>query len=411
MKTVSRQEPLMETNSEGTISLLDILTTLAKRKTLILLPPLIVGVVTFGATKLFMPNVYTARTSLLPPLQNSSSSAAALSGLNSLGLGGIAATFGVSDPGKLYVGMLTSRTVADRLIERFKLKEYYYGKDSEDTKQEDVRKYLVASSAVSQTKDGIISIEVEDEKPEMAAALANAYVDELYKLNETLAVTEASQRRLFFEKQLVIAREGLSNAEQNLKRTQERTGLIEIDGQAKVIIESIAKLRAQVAAKEVEIQSLGLVATDRNPQYVRAQEELRGLRGQLNRLERNQPGGADIFASKQVPEASLAYIRNLREVKYYERIYELLSQQYEVARVDEARNASLVQVLDKAIPPDKASGPRRSLYVIVVTLLTLGVTMATAFIQEEMTKLDVVQQRKYALLRSYLGFKEPFKKH
>jgi len=386
---------------ETGIGLLDVLIILTKYKKLILGTTLGTALVV-GALMQLLPDSYTAETTLLPPQENqSSTSAALLGGLSGLGLGLGNGIF--KDPSEIYVGMLTSRTLGYILVERFKLQEYY-----ESDNPTIAYKGLIGATTVTNGKDGIITIEVEDTDPKLAAALANAYVEELTKLSQSLALTEASRRRLFFAKQLQEARQGLSKAEAALKQTQERTGLIQLDGQAQVIIGAIANFRAQIGAKEVQIASLRTSATERNPDVIRAQEELRGLRLELAKLERKQPQAAgDIFVtSSQVPESGLEYLRRLRDVKYYEKIFELLSQQYEVAKIDEARDSGLIQVLDKALVPEVKSGPRRTTLTAALTILVLVLTTILAFVLElfERAKQDPRHQRRFQeLSRHFKG--------
>jgi len=383
------------------ISLLDLAIVLAKHQKLVLGLPLVAAVVTAIVT-LFMPNVYTATARIMPPQQSASTAAAMLNQLGGA-LGGLSGgALGIKNPNDLYVGMLESRTVADRLIERFKLKDLF----DKDTLV-DTRTALAKVTSVSAGKDGLITIEVDDKDPKRAAAISNAYVEELDRLNDSLAVTEASQRRLFFEKQLRQSKDDLASAEIELKKTQEKTGLIKLDDQGKAIIDAVAQLKAQVAAKEVQIGAMKSFATGHNPELVRTQQELTGLREQLRKLERDQPGGeGDILVpTGRVPEVGLEYIRKARDVKYYETLFELLAKQYEVARLDEARNTSLIQVLDKAVPPDKKSKPKRVLIVVTSALVAglFAVLWAFAWEGRERAYADPLQAQRLHLLKRYLG--------
>jgi capsule polysaccharide export protein KpsE/RkpR len=198
--------------------------------------------------------------------------------------------------------------------------------------------------------------------------MANAYVADLYGMNSRLAITEAAQRRVFFDRELADERNALTIAENDLKQSEENSGVIQLSGQAESIIRSLAQLRAEIASREVQLQSMRTFATDQNPDTVRTQEEIAALREQLAQLERDprnsQPGTTGIVSGR-VPEVSLEYARRLREVRYHESLFELLSKQSEAARIDEAKAAPIIQVVDRAIPPDKKSSPHR-------TLITLG---------------------------------------
>src|SRR6266568_1751190 len=193
----------------------------------------------------------------------------------------------------------------------------------------------------------------------------NAYVEEYKKFSATIAVTEASQRRLFFEQQLVQAKEDLANAEEALKQTQQKTGLIQLDGQARAVIESVAQLRGQVAAKEVQIRAMHQFASEQNPDLQLAEQELAGLQSEVARMgaASGRSTGDFLMPKGSVPAAGLDYVRKLRDVKYNETIFELLAKQFEIAKIDEARQGSVVQLVDKAIPPDKKSSPKRLLIV------------------------------------------------
>jgi len=358
---------------------LDVLLFLAGHKRAVLGIPLIAALMA-AVISLLMPNYYAAVTKILPPQQNQSSAAMALAQLGSAA-GVPAASLGLKNPNDLYVGMLKSRTVADRLIERFALRQLY-----ERTTLQDTRRVLEQRTAISHGRDGIITVQFEDTDRGRAADITNAYIEELYQLTQTLAVTEAGQRRLFLEKQLKLARDALADAEVELKKTQEATGLIKLDEQGRAIIEAVAKLRAQIAAKEVEAVTMRAFATERNPAYVRMQQELAGLRVELTRLEKSTQSSnkeGDIFVpTGKVPEAGLEYVRRFRDVKYYETVFDLLAKQFEIAKIDEARDTSIVQVLDRALPPEKKSRPHRALIVVVTGLAALLAALLWALLAD-----------------------------
>ncbi len=348
------------------VSILDILIVLAKHKKLI--TQVTVGGTLFALLVSFViPKKYTATTRILPPQQTQSSSLAMLAQLSPLAVG-LGKDLGLKNPSDLYVTMLKSRTIEDNLINQFDLRRIYDYKTYFDTREK-----LESRSSISATKDGTIGISVEDRDPKRAADIANAYVDNLYKLSQTLAVTEASQRRLFFQQQLETAKQDLAQAESAFRQTQEKTGLIQLDGQAKAIIESTAALKAEIATREVMLQRLKLFATEQNPDFQSLQQELAGLRAQLARVEQTQLGGnGEIqIATAKVPAAGLEYVRKYREVKYYETIFELLAKQYEAAKLDEAKNATIIQVMDKAVPPEKKSSPKRLLITATAFFLSL----------------------------------------
>jgi uncharacterized protein involved in exopolysaccharide biosynthesis len=229
----------------------------------------------------------------------------------------------------------------------------------------------------------MIHISVQDRDPRRAADLANGYVDQFRLQSQHLAITEASQRRLFFEQQLEQAKDNLANAEEAMKQTEQKTGVIQLDSQARALIESAASLRAQVAAKEVQIQGMRTYATGENSQVVQAQQELDSMRAQLAKLggSEDSASGGIIVPKGQVPEAGLEYVRKLRDVKYNETIFDILARQFEIAKLDEAKQGALIQVVDPAIPPDRKSFPKRGLIVIGSTALGFFVAVFVVLLQ------------------------------
>jgi tyrosine-protein kinase Etk/Wzc len=391
---------LLARGLENDADALGLLIVLAKHKKLVLGLPLAAAVVA-GLVSLLMPNIYSGTARILPPQQNQSTAAALLGQLGNLGAV-TANSLAIKNPSDLYVGILKSRSVADSLIARFQLKELFKAETLDDT-----RKELEHITRISAGKDGLISIEVEDTDPMRAADIANAYVEELERTNDRLAVTEAAQRRLFFEKELRQQKEALASAEVELKKTQEKTGLIKLDEQGRALIEAVAQVRAQIAAKEVQIGAMRSFTTERNPDRLRAEMELRGLRQQLGQLEHDSGGvlkNSIFVPTAKVPEVGLEYVRKLREVKYQETLFELLAKQYELARLDESKDASIIQVLDRAVPPERKSKPRRALIVILTGFLFgfLAVLLAFARDAYERAQADGARAERLALLTSHL---------
>jgi uncharacterized protein involved in exopolysaccharide biosynthesis len=381
---------------------LDLLIVLSRRKRMILRTTLAAGAVA-TIVSLLLPNRYTATTKILPPQQSQSLAASMIGQLGALGPMAAMAQkdLGLKNPNDLYVGMLHSRTAEDGLIVRFDLSHVY-----RDKRMSDARKDLENATAIMVGKDGFISISVEDKDPIRAPQIANAYVDQLRQLTQNLAVTEAGQRRLFFERQLEIAKNHLADAEQGLKETEQKTGLIQLDGQAKAIIEAVVKLRALIAAKEVELHAMRLFSTEQNPDMRLGKEQLSGMRAQLALMEKERGGlggntADDVEVSAgnvpvgNVPESGLQYIRKLRDVKYAETIYELLAKQYEAARLDEAKTAAVIQVVDPAIEPDRKSSPQRSLIVLGITALGFLLALAYAVAAAAWTQLRLDPQMEF----------------
>jgi uncharacterized protein involved in exopolysaccharide biosynthesis len=193
-------------------------------------------------------------------------------------------------------------------------------------------------------------------------------------MSQHLAITEASQRRVVFEAQLEKTKTDLENADEAMKRTQLSTGMVQVDGQARAMIDSAAHLQAQIVAKEVQIKAMRSYADDENPALTQAQTELDGLRSQFNRMVGSKGGSADdLFLPKgAAPETGLEYVRRLRDVKYYEAIFDVLAKQLELAKLDEAREGGFIQIVDPAVPPEKKSFPKRGL--LMIAGLSVGFT-------------------------------------
>lgn len=347
---------------------------LAQHKKLVIGTPMLTGSVALAVSMLMTP-IFSSTAKLMPPQQQSSGMSAVLGQLGSLAgaAGGIA---GVKNPSDLYLGLLQSRTIADNLIKRLDLKAYYKQETMDGTR----RQLAAISEITSGKKDGFISISVTDKDPKFAADLANAYADELIKLTQSMAITEASQRRQFYEKQLKEAKDQLANAEITLRTTQEKTGMIQPAAQVGAIISSVSQLKSAIAAKEVQLNTMRTYATGQNPNTLAAQEELRGMQIQLAKLERsNDSGGGNFMVpTGKIPEVGVEYVRSARNVKYYETIFELLAKQFELAKIDEAKESSSIQMLDPAIPAERKSKPSRAIITLVGLIggAMLGVILA-----------------------------------
>lgn len=307
----------------------------------------------------------------------------------------IGGAIGMKSQADLYVGMLKSRTIADQLITRFDLLRKY-----DVSTMIDARKILTSDSFFSSGRDGIVTIEVEAEDPGLAAEMANAYVAELIKLSSGLAVTEAAQRRLFFEKQLTEAKESLTKAQIAAREALTDRGIAIVDGQGKSMIEASAMIRGQITYKEVQIASIQGYATDKNPEIIRLRQEVSSLTNQLAKLE------GDV-AVKQVDKSGnqtegFKSLSLLKEVKYNEMLFELMLKQYELARIDEAKEGAFIQVIDIAVVPDKRSSPKR----IIVALLGLVVGLFAVIFylvgREWVNRISMSENTKEAWL-SFVG--------
>jgi len=347
-----------------------------------------------------LPKIYTATARIMPPQQSQSSLASSM--LGQLGPVGslLGSNFGINrGVTDIYVYVLHSKTVGDALIDRFQLMSVY-----KDKMRVIAEADLKDNTRINSGPEGGISIAVEDRDPKRAADIANAYVEELEKLTRTLAVTEAARRRIFFEEQVQQASEDLSKAELAMKKTQEDTGVILLEPQSRAMIESLSSLQGRIAAKETQVQAMRTFATEENPALKTAQSELTALKVELARLESGQLGAsiADMDVRK-IPEKGLAYVRALREVKYREALLEAMAKQYELARVDEAKDASLIQVLDKATPPEIKSSPHRGLIVLLALFLSLFGAAGIALTIERVRANPVTMARLRMLNRMIPG--------
>jgi tyrosine-protein kinase Etk/Wzc len=386
-------DPLTGQPAHKEISLLDLLIVVTRERKRILAGTGVAAVLGL-LIALILPTRYTATTSILPPQQSSASSGAALMAqLGNLGAlaggggggGGGAGVPGLKNPNDLQVALLRSRTVEDAVIERFHLGQLYGAKDETQARKL-LEKWVDVDSGA---KDGLIRISVTDRDRRRAAAIANGYVDEFKKFSATLAVTEASQRRLFFEEQLEQAKDKLADAEEDLKRTEQKTGLIQLDSQDRAAISSLAQLRALIAAKEVQIRGLRTFATTDNPNLHQAEAELSALRAEAETLGSPSTGdsGSVLMPKGVMQEASLQYVRKLREVKYDQELFDVVARQYEAAKVDEARQGAFVQVVDRAVPPDQRSSPKIIWIILGATILGAALSTLWAFAKEGLTRL------------------------
>ena len=368
------------------IDLLDLALPLAEHWKLLVLGPLLAGLLAFGITFL-VPKTYTSRTVFLPPQQQQSAAASAIAQLGALsGLVGSAA--GLKSPADQYVALLQSTTVADRLIDEFKLMQVYDEEFRFKAREELARNVRVSLGK----KDGLITIEVDDEDPQRAADMANRHVDELRRLTSQLALTEAQQRRVFFEVQLTQTRDRLTQAQQALQASGFSLGALKAD--AKAAAEGYARLRAEATAAEVRLQTLRRNLADNTPEVQQAQSTLGALRAQLGKLEES----TDLSGAPD-------YVSKFREFKYQETLFELFARQYELARLDESREGALIQVVDVAKPAEYKSRPKRALIAMATGVASLMLFAAGVFVRYAWRRAAQRPQRAARLddLRAALG--------
>lgn len=386
--------------SEHEINLLDYLITLLKWKKLI--SGITLAALFLAAmAALVLPKTYRAESRILPPQQgNSGMAAQLLSQAGLTGLGGMLGGNGLTD---LYLGMLQSRTVLDKIITRFELKALYDVRTMDDARKR-LRKKI---NMQSDPKSNVIVITVDDRDARKAAAMANAFVEELRGMTKDLAVTEAAQRRLFFEGQLKETKESLIKAEEAVRGFQERTGTLQVDEQVKAVIKNIAQLRAEIAAKEVEIRVAKTFSKPSNPDLQRSEANLSGMKVELAKLQTRSGNGNDpMMPTGRMPSVGAEYLRKMRDLKVNESLYELLLKQYEAARLDEARDAAIIQVIDRAVPPEKSVKPKMFSLLLMAGFLSFAGSIMLAFFleQKESACRQPENRERIAQLKRYAAF-------
>ena len=347
------------------ISLLDLLQVVADNLRLLVLGPLVAGLLALGYSFTITPT-FTATTKFMPPQQQQSGTAAMLAGLGALG--GLAGAAGIKNPADQYVAFVKSRSVQDALVDRFGLTARYEAKF-----RDDARTSLDNSVQIGSGKDGLITIDASDKDPAFAAQLANAHVEELGKLLSRLAVTEAQQRRLFFEKQLASAKDNLVKAERALKASGMNSNALKAD--PKAAVEGLARLKATIAAQEIKLGAMRGYLTESAPDFKQAQTELAAMRAQIVGAEKAE-------STANATGSDSDYIARYREFKYSETLFELFAKQFEIARVDESREGAVIQVIDQAIAPEHKSKPKKAQMTMLTTLVSGLALLLFVFIRQ-----------------------------
>ena len=372
----------------GEISFFEMASVLARRKRTIFRAAAIAALAA-TAVAFLIPAKYAAEAVIMTPQQSQPSmSALAQLGGSSTAIGlsslSLLSGFGLRNPSDLYIGILDSRTIADALIDRFHLKQAYGDKGFYWA-----RKHLARNTTIKAGKDTLIHIKVEDKDPERSARLANAYVEELALQNSTVAFTEASQRREFFEGQLVKEKEALADAEVALKNTEQSTGLVVPSGQAEALIRSASQLHAEILSRQAQLEGLKTYVTETNPRFQTVQRELGALQAELAKLQQGEHvTGTPEVPVGNLPQAGLEYIRKYRDVKYHETLFEALAKQYEAAKLDEAKAGAPVQIIDKAVTPERKSWPPRTLIILATTLFAVLICCFSILIVHDPRKGD-----------------------
>ena len=363
------------------INLLDLLLVLAKNWKMIVLVPFAVAVITAIYT-LTLPNIYTARAMILPGEDHGGGMMGAMMAQMG-GLAGLAGGLsGGATKADLYITMMNSEMIEDPIIDRFELTDLYKAKF-----RATAYAALNSSSTISAgKKDGVITIAVDDKDPKLAAAIANAYVEELGKLTTKLNITGAGKNRAYLEQSLTKAKVDLAAAEETLKSFQTRNKTLVVTDQAKASLEGVAQLRAQLVAMEVRMATLRQQFTDENQEIKSIKANIANLRGQIARLEGNGSSGS-MPSVGAMPQLGQDYMRLMREFKIQETLVELLTKQYEMTKLDEAKDIVPFQVLQLAKVPELKSKPKRSLIVLMAAFASGLLMMLVAFIRELIVKM------------------------
>jgi capsule polysaccharide export protein KpsE/RkpR len=415
MEENTYKNALDEEGSKIGLSLLNYIIILAKHKRLVVGVTLIVAIITLVMT-LKKQSFYVAETSILPPLKQDINLTYQL-----------LRDFGVLSPQrdsmhnkqKLMVDIIKSRTFADRVIERFGLQKVYGVKNAHKARKmfQDSLKIEPDYTVINPFKFSprqlslLTTIFVYDENAESAARIANGIVEELKIFFNDIAVSEASERRLFYEEQLKQVSEALIKSEEEIKKFQEETGILEVGTQSKIVIQKIASLRAEITAKDVELMVMRTYSTASNPDLQRVEATIRGLKKELSKLEAKEADSKDfLIPTGNIPTLELEYKRIYRQLKFNETLFEILVKHYEGARMDEAKEAVLIQVIDKAIPPEKITelrifGRRKALaYTLSAFLFSCFLAFSMEIYQKYSNKQEY--KEKINALRDYLSFRE-----
>ncbi len=365
------------------VKLLDILHTMAGNARLLVFGPILVGLAFVGLAYLLPPK-YVAQTTILPPQQqNQGMAAAAMAQVSAMmglpGMGG-----GGGNQAAMYVGFLKSRTIADRMIDRFGLMKIRGIKT-----RDDARKALARHSRFTVGKEGLITIAVMATSPKVAAATANAYVQELVTLSDRLAITEAQARRVFLESELAKAKENLVKSETALGDAGLTENVLKFN--PTVLGQGLATLKAQIMAKELQLASMRGYLAETNIDYRLARDELAALRAQMAKYENVQPSGANA-----------EFIQRFRDFKYHEVLYEQLAKQLELAKLDELREGPLVQVVDVAVPPDRKENLHKAIFGLLGWFVAGVVLLGYVFVRNSMKNAaqDAESAGKLAAIRA-----------
>ncbi len=372
---------------------------------------------------LIITHKYTATTTILPPSSETESMLGLLSGgiLSSLSnISRVAGRLpGLSSPSDLYAAILRSGTIKSALINRFNLKKEFKAKTMYAAS-----KALDKITKISITPEGIIEVSVTYKNKYLATDIANAYIEELDKFNTETSMTMGKKYRIFIEKRLKQVSDSLTYAENSLREFQEKHRTVVLDEEVKNAIEAVVKLKSDIILKEAQRDAISSASSFDNPYLNNLNQEIQAMKSQLRKIEfggsekTNKEYGAGFSVPfAKLPELSLEYARLLRDVKVQEAVYELLTQQYEQAKIMEAKDTPTIQILDRASPPEKRSFPKRTAIVILGFLFSLLGSIAMIFFFEYLIDIQInPKNHKFAveilssLINDFSKFKKILKK-
>jgi uncharacterized protein involved in exopolysaccharide biosynthesis len=367
------QSKEMQIFQEDEINVLEYLKVIFKYKLMIFIIVTITCIVSIFYAR-SLPNIFTATTTILPPHKEGGG------GMFESKLGSLGALLGMGQSGgttELWIGLMKNDIVTDAVIKRLDFMNLYKIKLLSDAEGMLRRRIVVPTPE----KDGIIKISIDDTDPKMAALLANTFVEELDKCNKQLNITSSRRTRIFLEGRLKDAKKELDQAEESVKYFEENNKAINLAAQSMSAVQRVGGLSLKYMEKEAELQTLLSYTTENNPQAQILMSQISGLKQQMKEL---QKGGKDKdlydIPTSVIPDLKLQYLRLLRISKVQESVYELLTGQYEAARIQEAKDTPTVQVLTEARVPERKSKPNRTMIVLVGTFSAFIFAVFLAFL-------------------------------
>lgn len=374
---------------------------------------IVCGVITICSLVMLLltPNKYEAITSIMPPIEeNTDILTGSIGGLKSLtsgvaGLGKISSLPGMSTPSDVFGAILASRTIQEVVIQRCDLISFY--KLSKTAKKKPAKamelavRNLQKSTKVEIGLEGIIVISVKSKKAKKSAEIANAYIDALDEYNRVSSMTRSRKTREFIGGRLLEEKGLLAEAEDSLRSFQYMNKTISMPEEMKAVIEAIAAIESQIASEEVKRDVLLSYSTTENSQVNITQIKIDKLRNQLKKLEQ---GGTPFVALKKAPTIALELARLMRNVKIREEVVLLLTQQFEQAKINEIRDTPTLQVLDRAIPPQRKISPKRLTLLLLSLFIGLSFGVIASIIEEQVELIKQSPERYH----KYLSLIQPW---